>query len=121
MNCPRANRQEGYTSMLNIDRVLAEHPSNLALNNPGWVLGQAKGPEALSSLAPNSPEIIDTSGSLQVDQGDSEILANLPEESPVRQDAKKLLSTFLNALLVPRRAQRDSQARSQSQCTRSQS
>jgi putative PEP-CTERM system TPR-repeat lipoprotein len=57
--------------------ALKTHPDNVvALNNLAWLLGQLHDPSALEygqkalSLAPNSTSVLDTVGSLYVEQGD---------------------------------------------------
>jgi len=75
-----ANKRKDYgAAVAQYRTVLAQQPDNPAiLNNLAWSLGQLKDPKALShaeqafKLAPNQPAIMDTLGTLLVEQGKTE-------------------------------------------------
>jgi len=77
----------------------------LALNNLAWVSGELKDPKALEyaeradKLAPGSPQILDTLGTLQVEKGDTaqgvdslrKAVALAPDESAIRFNLARAL------------------------------
>jgi putative PEP-CTERM system TPR-repeat lipoprotein len=105
-----AMARKDYASALEIYRALAEITSDnaLLLNNLAWTAGQARDPKALeyalqaNALAPNQPVIMDTLGTLLVEQGDMarglELLQTAsrlaPEATTIRLNlAKALIKT----------------------------
>jgi cellulose synthase operon protein C len=79
--------------------ALRSHPNQpVVLNNLAWALGQIKDPKALgvaeraASLAPNSPDVLDTLGTLHLQAGDAkkglEVLQRARELAPDRPDLR---------------------------------
>src|SRR4030095_13337115 len=86
--------------------VLELEPGDaLALNNLAWVAGELKDPKALeyaeraAKLAPGSPQVLDTLGTLQVEKGDTaqgvdslrKAVALAPDESNIRLNLARAL------------------------------
>jgi putative PEP-CTERM system TPR-repeat lipoprotein len=102
-----ANKRKQYgAAVAQYRTVLAQQPDNPAiLNNLAWSLGQMKDPKALShaeqafKLAPNQPAIMDTLGTLLVDQGKTErglellgkAVQQVPEAGGIRLNLAKAL------------------------------
>jgi putative PEP-CTERM system TPR-repeat lipoprotein len=102
-----ANKRKDYgAAAAQYRNLLAAQPNNPAvLNNLAWSLGQMKDPKAVSyaeqanKLAPNQPAILDTLGTLLVEQGNTErglellskALQLSPEAHAVRLNYSKAL------------------------------
>lgn len=104
-----ANKRKDYSAAATQYRaLLAEQPNNpVLLNNLAWTLGQAKNPQAIglaeqaNKLAPNQPAIMDTLGTLLVEQGKDverglSLLAKALEQAP---QAGELRLNYAKALL----------------------
>jgi Flp pilus assembly protein TadD len=73
-----ASKRKDYTSAIHHYRILLDiYPNNaILLNNLAWAAGRSKDPAALeyaekaNNLAPDQPAIMDTLGTLLVEQGD---------------------------------------------------
>lgn len=110
-----ANKRKDYAAAATQYRaLLVQQPNNpVLLNNLAWSLGQAKDPKAIAhaeqanKLAPNQPAIMDTLGTLLVDQGKDverglSLLAKALELAPQAADvrlnyARALLKTGKSA------------------------
>jgi cellulose synthase operon protein C len=102
-----ANKRKDYgAAVAQYRTLLAVEPNNPALlNNLAWSLGQMKDPKAIihaeqaNKLAPNQPAIMDTLGTLLVEQGNTErgleLLAKavqlMPQEGSIRLNHAKAL------------------------------
>ena len=103
-----ANKRKDYAAAVAQYRaLLSQQPNNpVLLNNLAWSLGQAKDPKAIvhaeqaNKLAPNQPAIMDTLGTLLVEQGKdverglallSQAVAKAPQAAEVRLNYAKAL------------------------------
>jgi putative PEP-CTERM system TPR-repeat lipoprotein len=99
--------KKDYAAAVRLYKTLIElEPGDaLALNNLAWVSGELKDPKALEyaeradKLAPGSPQILDTLGTLQVEKGDTargvdslrKAVALAPGESNIRFNLARAL------------------------------
>lgn len=104
-----ANKRKDYAAAAAQYRILLDQQPNnpVLLNNLAWSLGQAKDPKAIvhaeqaNKLAPNQPAIMDTLGTLLVNQGkDVERgLALLAKALELTPQAAELRLNYAKALL----------------------
>lgn len=114
MSYQQANRSEAAKALY--ERLIGDDQKDtVILNNLAWLYHQLDDPRALSyareaaELAPNSPDILDTLGWIQINQGDVEFgLSNLKQAlalAPNRRDIRYHLAVGYTKHNLPRRAQ----------------